>query len=178
MDANKKRKLILDSVIGAVIIVVGIILDQITKFIAVKHLKEEFSVTFIDGLIDFTYVENRGMAWGLFADHRWVFMLVSTVAIIVVGVILFSGKSPSKLYSVFMACIISGGIGNMIDRVALGYVVDFIEATFIDFPVFNVADSFVTVGAFGLIILLVIDIVRESVAEAKKKKENGDKSND
>ena len=111
-----------------------------------------------------------------YAHHgRWVFMVFSTVAIVVLTGFLVSGKSPSKLYSAAIALVISGGIGNMIDRVALGYVVDFIEFTFIDFPVFNIADSLVTVGAFGLIILLIIDIVRESVKESqKKRKKDGD----
>ena len=174
MNKNKK-KLIIEYAVYAAVIALGIILDQVTKLVAVKELMDCGSVTFIKGLIDFTYVENRGMAWGMFADHRWVFMVFSTVAIVVLTGFLVSGKSPSKLYSAAIALVISGGIGNMIDRVALGYVVDFIEFTFIDFPVFNIADSLVTVGAFGLIILLIIDIVRESVKESqKKRKKDGD----
>ena len=174
MNKNKK-KIIIEYSVYAAVIALGIIIDQITKLVAVKELMDSGSVTFIKGLIDFTYVENRGMAWGMFADHRWVFMVFSTVAIVVLTGFLVSGKSPSKLYSAAIALVISGGIGNMIDRVALGYVVDFIEFTFIDFPVFNIADSLVTVGAFGLIILLIIDIVRESVKESqKKRKKDGD----
>jgi signal peptidase II len=169
MNKNKK-KLIIEYAVYAAVIALGIIIDQITKLVAVKELTDSGSVTFIKGLIDFTYVENRGMAWGMFADHRWVFMVFSTVAIVVLTGFLVSGKSPSKLYSTAIALVISGGVGNMIDRVALGYVVDFIEFTFFDFPVFNVADSLVTVGAFGLIILLTVDIVRESINESRKKK--------
>ncbi len=177
MDVKTKKRII-DYITYSAIIAAGVILDQITKLAAVKHLMDVGSVTFIEGLVDFTYVENRGMAWGLFADHRWVFMVASTVAIVVLSVFLYMRKSPNLLYAIAISFVISGGIGNMIDRIALGYVVDFIEATFIDFPVFNVADSFVTVGAFGLIILLVADIVKEALAESKKKKSKKEKSDD
>ena len=170
MDAQKK-KIIFFYVIHTFVIALGIALDQITKFLAVKFLKPIFSTPFIEGFISFTYHENTGAAFGSFKDNRWVFMTVSTVAIIAMTVFLYMRKCPNMLYSTAVALIVSGGIGNMIDRIFLGYVVDFIEPTFINFAIFNVADCFVTVGAFGLIVLLIIDILKDA---KRKKKADGD----
>ena len=165
---NEKKNFIRDYIIYSSIIVFGVALDQLTKLLAVKYLMDG-SVTVIPWLIDFTYVENRGMAWGLLADQRWIFMTASVIAIAALSVFLYMRKSPNLLYGIAISAIISGGIGNMIDRTVLGYVVDFFEVTFMDFPVFNVADSFVSVGAVGLIVLLLVDIVREARSERQKK---------
>ena len=174
---SEKKKFIRDYIIYSSIIVIGIVLDQLTKLLAVKYLMDG-SVTFIPGVLDFTYVENRGMAWGLLADQRWIFMTASVIAITDLSVFLYMRKSPNMLYAIAISAIISGGIGNMIDRTALGYVVDFLEVTFMNFPVFNIADSFVSVGAVGLIVLLVIDIVREARVERLKKAKKKDGEND
>ena len=165
---NEKKNFIRDYIIYSSIIVFGVALDQLTKLLAVKYLMDG-SVTVIPWLIDFTYVENRGMAWGLLADQRWIFMTASVIAIAALSVFLYMRRSPNLLYGIAISAIISGGIGNMIDRTVLGYVVDFLEVTFMDFPVFNVADSFVSVGAVGLIVLLLVDIVREARSERQKK---------
>ena len=165
---NEKKNFIRDYIIYSSIIVFGVALDQLTKLLAVKYLMDG-SVTVIPWLIDFTYVENRGMAWGLLADQRWIFMTASVIAIVALSVFLYMRRSPNLLYGIAISAIISGGIGNMIDRTVLGYVVDFLEVTFMDFPVFNVADSFVSVGAVGLIVLLLVDIVREARSERQKK---------
>lgn len=151
-------------IIYAVVILVGIGLDQLTKYLASAYIKSE--ITVIGRLLHFDYVENRGAAWGMLKDHRWVFMLVSTVAIIAFAVYLFGFKVPNRLYGVSIALVISGGIGNMIDRIALGYVVDFLKFAFIDFPVFNVADSFVCIGAGLLILAMILDIIKD--VKAKK----------
>ena len=160
----KKIKLPL---IYSIIIVAGIVIDQISKYLAAAYIDGEVSV--LGKLLHFAYVENRGAAWGMLADHRWVFMLVSSVAIIAFGVYLFCFKVPNTLYGVAIAIVISGGIGNMIDRVALGYVIDFLKFAFIDFPVFNIADSLVCIGAGLLILALLLDVIKESRA-----KKNGD----
>lgn len=153
----------------ACIILGGIILDQLTKLIAVLHLEPVGSVTLIKGLFSLTYVENRGAAWGMFADRRWVFMVISTVALLALCLYLFAGRAQTRLYAASIAIIISGGIGNMIDRIALGYVVDFLHFTLIDFPVFNVADSLVCIGAGMLILALILEIIKEF----KEKKKDG-----
>lgn len=161
--ANQRR------VLYALIILLGIALDQFTKRLAVRYLMSRLTLPLWEGVLHLTYVENPGAAFGILRDHPWIFILFSSVAILVIGVYLFLGisylsdKDESGLHppiplltGIALALVTSGGIGNMIDRIALGYVVDFIDFTLIDFAVFNVADSFVTVGAA----LLITDLLR------------------
>ncbi len=156
----------------------GVVFDQITKIYASSHLKGEDVKAFIPYVFDLIYVENRGAAWGMFADRRWVFMSISTVAVILMTCMLFFYAKEHKMFCLSLAAIISGGIGNMIDRVANGYVVDFLRFSFYpDFPVFNVADIFVTVGCICLAVYMIfIDktIFREkSPAEVEENDKNG-----
>lgn len=156
-------------VIYTAVILGGIGIDQLSKLLAVKLLAPVGSVPIWSGVLHLTYVENKGAAFGMLADHRWVFMTVSSIAIIGIALYLYSGRSTGKLFTSALMLIISGGIGNMIDRLALGYVVDFIDFALIDFAVFNIADSFVCVGAGILILSLVLDIVSETkLAKASK----------
>lgn len=157
--------------IYSIVIFLGVFLDSLSKLLVITFLKPVGTVPIINGIFHLTYVENPGAAWGMLAGHRWVFMLISTVAIVVMLLYLYTGWVENKLTAAGLLLIVSGGIGNMIDRIALGYVVDFIEAAFIDFPVFNVADSFVTVGSGILILSLVIEIINEH----KREKENKNK---
>lgn len=152
------------------IIVGSIALDQLTKWLAVVYLDLHESIPLWDGVFHFTYERNPGAAWGILKDDRWVFMLFSTLAIIGISIYLFGFCKQSKWIKIPLAMIIGGGIGNMIDRVLLGYVIDFLDFTLIDFPVFNVADSFVTVGAFWLIGVMLIDMLKELKQEQAKKK--------
>ena len=149
-------------VIYSLVIAIGIIIDQITKLIAVKLLKPIDDIPILDGIFHFNYHENKGAAWGMFAEDRWVFLTISTVAIIGIGLYLFFGKATSTLMGVSMALIVSGGIANMIDRLVLGYVVDFLYFKLINFPIFNVADSFVCVGAGLMILSLILELIDES----------------
>jgi signal peptidase II len=110
-------------------------------------------------------------------DKRILFMIPSTVMIIGMLIYLYLGYAENRLYAASVAAIVSGGIGNMIDRIALGYVVDFIDFRLINFAVFNGADSFVCVGAGFLMLALIRDFIKE-VKTARKKAENGDKSDD
>ena len=143
-------------------IIAGVIgLDQLTKWLTVVNLEEWESFPLWQDVFHFTYVKNTGMAFGMMQNHRWVFMVFSTVAIIGLAIYLFRFRPESRWMQVSLAMIIGGGIGNMIDRVALGYVIDFIDFTLIDFAVFNVADSFVCVGAGMMIVYLIADIVKD-----------------
>jgi signal peptidase II len=148
-------------ILYSVIIALGIGADQLTKLLAVKFLMPIDTLPIIKGVIHLTYVENRGAAFGMLADHRYVFMIVSTVMIAVLSLVVYLGMCENKGYCISLCLIISGGIGNMIDRIALGYVVDFIDFRLINFAVFNGADSFVCVGAALLAIFMIIDTVRE-----------------
>jgi len=143
------------------IIVGAVALDQLTKWLTVVYLDYQQSFPLWQDVLHLTHHRNEGAAFGILSDHRWVFMLFSSVAIIGLLIYLFRTPPKSRLVRISLAMIIGGGIGNMIDRIALGYVIDFIDFTLINFAVFNVADSFVTVGASLIIGYLLYDIYRD-----------------
>ena len=156
-------------VMGAIVAGV-IVIDQVSKALVLSHLYHG-QVVLIPDVLHFTYVENRGMAFGMLSDHRWVFMILSVVGIGLVGFYMVR-YVKSTLGRVALSLIIGGGIGNMIDRISLGFVVDFIDFCAFDFWiwVFNIADSAVCIGAA----LFIIQLIREIIAECKKPK-NGTK---
>ena len=151
------------------IIAVTVFLDQITKYLTIFYLKPIDTLPLIRDVLHLTYVENTGAAFGMMKDSRWVFMVISSVAIVGILVYLFWKKPTSKLECLSLSFIVGGGIGNMIDRTLLGYVVDMIDFRLINFAVFNVADSFVCVGAGMLILYLILDMVKASKAEKAAK---------
>ena len=174
-----KKRTAKEYILYTAIIAIGIILDQLTKILSSKFLSKVETVPIIRNVLHLTYVENRGAAFGMLKDHRWVFMVTSTVMILALLAYLYLGFSENMLYTVSISMIISGGIGNMIDRTLFGYVVDFIDFRLINFAVFNGADSFVCVGAGILMLALILDIVKEAKEnEAKKNQkkitENGE----
>ena len=141
------------------------------------YLQGEESFPLWRDVLHFTFHTNRGAAFGMLSEHRWVFMIFSTVTIVGLSVYLFAFRPQSRLLRITLAMVIGGGIGNMIDRVLLGYVIDFIDFTLIDFAVFNVADSFVTVGSFLLMGYLILDMIREFRAEAEQKRKKKEQTN-
>ena len=151
-------------------ILVGVALDQLTKYLAVEFLMPIPTLPLWEGVLHLTYVENPGAAFGMLKDAPWVFNSFSVVAIIGISLYLYLGHAENRLSAVALVMIASGGIGNMIDRTMMGYVVDFIDFRLINFAVFNGADSFVCVGAGLLILSLVLDIVKEAKAEKKETK--------
>ena len=163
-----KKRSVYDYALYGVIILAGIILDQITKLLAVKYLIPVGSVSLIKigdvQVLNLTYVENTGAAFGMLKDAPWVFNTISVVAIVLMLAYLFLGHAATKLEAVGLAMLVSGGIGNMIDRTVLGYVVDFIDFRLINFAVFNGADSFVCVGAGVLMLALVLQLIAEQKA--------------
>ena len=156
------------SLIFSFAVMAGVVLaDQLTKLWTVKGLVHVgASYKLIPGVLHFTYVQNRGAGMGILEDHRWVFMSVSCVAIALIFAYLILKRPEDKLFLCSLALIAGGGIGNMIDRFALGYVVDMINVELIDFYVFNVADSAVCIGCGLMILYMVLDEIREY----KKKK--------
>ncbi|MBR2353299.1 MAG: signal peptidase II [Clostridia bacterium] len=159
------------------IIVGSVGLDQLTKWLAVTFLMGKKSVDLIPSVFRFTYVENDGAAFGMLDDHRWIFMVISTVAIVGLLVYLLKFAPDSKWVKVGLSLVIGGGIGNMIDRVALGYVIDFLD--FCAFPnlwpwVFNVADSFVCVGGGIIFVWCICSMIQE--VKQNKQRKDGDAS--
>ena len=159
------------SVLGAIIFVVTLVgVDQIIKYFVIEYLKPIGVFEFIEGFIRFRYVENTGAVFGSFSTHTAVLTVVSIILLIVTIYFLISQKNKSKLVSFTLLLMISGGIGNIIDRIRLHYVVDYIEPTFINFAVFNFADCLVTYSAIALMIYLVYDMIRETKQDRAKKK--------
>lgn len=150
--------------------------DQITKFLAVTYLKDNGPIPIIQNVFELRYLENRGSAFGLM-QNRQIFLIITTLIIVGVFVWLFC-RIPSDRrmlpMSIICVVIIAGAVGNFIDRLLHGYVVDFLYFKLIDFPIFNVADIYVTVSAFALIILGIFYYKEEdfNIIFHRKKKED------
>lgn len=129
-------------------------IDQISKYIALNYLKDIGSMPIIENIFHLTYVENRGAAFGILQDNQFIFIIVAILAM-VVGLYYIYKYKLSLLAKSSIVLIISGAIGNMIDRVRLGFVVDFFDFRIIWAYVFNIADVFVVIGT----ILLCIHII-------------------
>ena len=163
-----------------ILIIVGSIwLDQLTKWLAVTLLQGNPSVPIIPEVFQLTYLENPGAAFGMLQNNRWVFLIVSTVGILAVLYYLIAKRPTSKLLCIALSFIVGGGIGNMIDRISLGFVVDFIDFCGIWSYIFNVADSCVCIG-MGLLVLYVILSMREEIKGQKqvKAEKEGDEPDD
>ena len=131
--------------------------DQITKYLTVANIALWADVPFIPGLLQLTYVQNTGAAFSSFEGHQWLFALVFLVFTVMVFYEYSKKSMPfTTLERWCIFAIYGGGLGNMIDRIRLGYVVDMIETTFIEFPVFNVADCFITCGCIALMAHLIL----------------------
>lgn len=156
--------------IGVLLLVV--LLDQITKLIVVNNFDLGESKPLIKDVFHFTYILNDGAAFGMLADHRWIFIVLSTVAVLAIGVYLvIRSKKIGTLWGCALAMIAGGGVGNMIDRLwngegfGDGAVIDFLD--FCAFPnlwswIFNVADAAVCIGAGVLVLAVILDEVKES----------------
>ena len=136
---------------------IGIVADQIVKYWAATDLQARGTIPLWEGVVHLTYCENTGAAFGMLKDHRWVFLVISTVALGGMIVYMFLNKTKHPLETTAVAFIVGGGIGNMIDRLTRGFVVDFVDVKCIPHwnYIFNVADIFVCVGC-GLFILYIL----------------------
>ena len=143
-------------VVGLIAVIIGIALDQYTKYLAITNLQGN-PITIIDGVFELRYLENRGAAFGLFQNQQTFFLIIGCITLFFVA-LLYIRMPRSRHYIPLRICMLSitaGAVGNMIDRARFQYVVDFLYFELIDFPIFNVADIFATVATFGLVILLL-----------------------
>ncbi|MDF2885266.1 MAG: lspA [Clostridiaceae bacterium] len=148
-----------------IIFVASIVIDQITKFWAVNVLKNGGSIKIIGDFLRFTYAENKGAAFSILQNQRGFFIIITIIMLIVLAYIYFKTKNISIMSKLSLAMIAGGAIGNFIDRVRLGYVVDLIDVrfgNFYNFPIFNVADSFVVCGTILMIILILFNRFEKS----------------
>lgn len=132
------------------------VLDQISKFFVVKYIEYGTVVPCIEGLFHLTYVRNFGAAFSILQGHKWLFVLVFVVFVALVIWGIRKELLPfAQAEQWFLAAIMGGGLGNILDRLFRGFVVDMLAVDFIDFPVFNLADCFITCGAIGLLFHLI-----------------------
>lgn len=151
-------------IIGLIAVILGVALDQYTKYLAITHLQGN-PISIIEGVFELRYLENRGAAFGLLQNQQTFFLIITMITLCFVAY-LYVRMPKTKHYLWLRVCLLSitaGAIGNMIDRVRLRYVVDFLYFELIDFPIFNVADIFATVATFGLIVLLLFYYKEEDV---------------
>ncbi len=143
--------------IDALIFVLLLGVDQFTKLLAIQHLKDKPAYVLIDGVLELQYLENRGSAFGMLQNQKFLILFVGIVFMVMLLLFLF--KLPQKkkfcIVHVLLAVIIAGGIGNMIDRLRFDYVVDFISFVLINYPIFNVADIYIVVGTIILFVLFL-----------------------
>ncbi len=154
----------INTVLSAILLVVA---DQLIKLLVIVRLKPIGSLGVINGFLRLNYVENTGAAFGSFSSHTALLSIVTFIAVSIGFYYLLSGKIKFGFEYVCILLVLSGGIGNLIDRVFRGFVIDYIEPTFIDFAVFNFADILVTCGA----VLLIIGLTKDCVKEIRKSEE-------
>ena len=133
-----------------------VLADQLSKIWVVENIPLFGNIPFLPGILRLTYVQNTGAAWSMFRGQQWLFALV--FAIFTAAILYEYFKSPMPFTTLERWCIAAvygGGLGNMIDRIRMGYVVDMLETEFIDFPVFNVADCFITCGCIALLVHMI-----------------------
>lgn len=152
--------------------VVAIILvaDLLTKQAAWDYLNTQgVKDDFIPGLINLVMVENRGAGFGIFQGKTVALTVITFILVIAIAIYLFFALKETEWLRISLVFVVGGGIGNIVDRIALGYVRDFLQFAFWEqFPVFNIADSFVTVGAFMLIVVLIVMLVKEGKKNQKE----------
>jgi len=137
-----------------IIIISAIVADRVSKVICRQYLRPLGSIPVIKGVFHLTYVENTGAAFGMLQGNTWFLILTSALVSAVVAYLIWKVKPENRYVKISLALILGGALGNLVDRVLLGYVVDFLD--FRIWPVFNIADSCVVVGAILLGYFVVV----------------------
>ena len=148
--------------------------DQLVKLWAINSLAPVGTMQVIPGLLSLTYVENRGAAFGIFQGQRAFIIILVVVILGIVGWMLFTNRIKATLERVCTTMIIAGGLGNLVDRIRLGFVVDYIDINqLFAYPMFNLADCFVVVGSCLLVVSVMLEEKREKkTAEVDVQPEN------
>lgn len=167
----KTNKISIIGLVTALAIVVLVGIDQLTKYFVVTNLKPIGQKMLIPGFIQLNYVENTGAMMGMLGGRTTLMIILAFIVLAVLFALIITKKIRFGFLYCCIIAIASGGIGNIIDRVARGYVVDFFEFLFVDFYVFNFADCLITVGAFLIVFYEIYDIIKEQ--KAKKVEKNG-----
>ena len=137
--------------------------DQLTKYLVAQHFVMGESYEFLPGFLGLTYIHNTGGAWGMLGGYTWLLLSVTIVVMLVCIALLLKCGVKDKLLFWAITLVLSGGLGNMIDRIFRnGNVIDFLNFQFITFPVFNIADCAVVLGACLLLLHYFVDMIKES----------------
>ena len=152
---SKKKKIFL--FVDFLLIILLVFLDQFTKYLAVQHLEDKPAIKIIDGILELNFLKNSGAAFGLLQNQKVFFILVAVIILFIIAYVLFRMPDDKKynIMHILLVMIASGAAGNMIDRIKNDYVVDFIYFVIINFPIFNVADIYVTVSKFLFVLLFL-----------------------
>ena len=137
-----------------ILTILFILLDVISKLLISNYLEVYESINIIGDFLKFTYVHNTGAAWSLFNDKSFMVLIISVIIILIIGYYIYKNKPNNRIEKFGYALILGGAIGNFIDRVIYGYVIDFIDVKIFnyDYPIFNLADMFIVIGVILLII--------------------------
>lgn len=156
MKTSNKTKLLF-LLLDVVLVTIFVFLDQITKYAARLYLKDKPAFVLLDNIFELHYLENRGAAFGMLQNQKVFFVIIAAVMLMFITYTLIKIPHNKHYYALefLLILVASGAIGNLIDRVRLGYVVDFFYFKLIDFPIFNVADIYVSVSCVFLVILFI-----------------------
>lgn len=173
LTMNKNKTIFKRSILLLVLASVFVTLDQWTKMLAVTHLKNQPSIVLIPGVFELKYLENTGAAFGILSNQQ-TFFYIATI-LMAAGIIYLYFKTPDNAYyrpvNMIYIIVIAGAVGNFIDRVSYKYVIDFFYFSLINFPIFNVADIYVTVGVAVLMLLIIFKYDENDFDFLFKKKE-------
>lgn len=149
---------------GLTAILLLVAVDQVTKLLAKTHLAGTAGIPVISGVFELFYLENRGAAFGMLANRQWFFILIAILMFTVAVYVLLRIPERKYYFPLRAVCILiaSGAVGNMLDRLIWNYVIDFLYVSLIDFPVFNIADCYVCIGAVAAVLLLFTVYKEES----------------
>lgn len=173
-DKSLLKKFLIISGIEFLLLAFTIVFDLCMKeFLYDFLLQHNGNYVAVKGFLDLTYSENTGAGFGMFKDGTLALTIITAIIIVAIFAYLLIAKRKDMWLRISLVLIAGGGIGNLVDRVGLGYVRDFFEFTFMDFAIFNIADFFVTVGAFMLIFYLIYLIVADFAKGKGKKEESG-----
>lgn len=142
-----------------IIVLITIFVDQFSKYLAFINLKEKKPIVLIDNFLQLNYVENSGAAWGILQDQKFLLIAITILVVAILGIYVRSNTTLTMPTLVSISLVAGGAIGNLIDRINMGYVIDFIDVNFgtYNFPVFNFADIFIVTGVILMMFLIITD---------------------
>lgn len=171
---NKEKSIKSLWIFAILALILLIALDQFTKYLAVQFLAGSEPHILIPGVFELQYLENRGAAFGMLQDKKWLFVIMSGITLALIGYFYHKFPTTKRYLPLRMIAVLlaAGAVGNMIDRVLNGYVVDFFYFSLINFPIFNVADCYVTIS-LALIIVLIFFYYKDEDFEFLSRKKKG-----